>query len=382
MTATIETHRDHDVQPTARPDADRTPPAFSDVGVLFQIQEAHGIYLDAWCVDDSHRLVFGSFWGRDTAINGLLARLSLPLHDGGLNSLTVVDCADAGSRHAIRLDHVEQLQKLTGRMPKANLFGDLVQLWLYDRLLMTPDRATRRSMLLVLDPELDPLDDPGLWTLFQTVCHLPMLDHWRQPMLTEAKARDWLRVHAGHRVSAVMLNLGGDDVEPTVTEMIHVGTLALEAIRPDQPTIRTIVIPIQRGDDGGNEEEPDPEPKNWLTAEELRDALGHFHGTDKWYRHWLGQMLYTDGVEFFAEQGGRHGAYWFLDIAATECLPLLKQEGFLHLKLTVADGKAELVTDDGNGNVLHRRAIEYTDLQPGEWRFYLTDNVLLLTSEY
>jgi hypothetical protein len=28
------------------------------------------------------------------------------------------------------------------------------------------------------------------------------------------------------------------------------------------------------------------------------------------------------------------------------------------------------------------RQVDFTDMQPGKWRFYLTDNVLLLPGEY
>ena len=38
--------------------------------------------------------------------------------------------------------------------------------------------------------------------------------------------------------------------------------------------------------------------------------------------------------------------------------------------------------DDGNDNVLAAAKIKFTDVQEGEWRFYLTDNTLLLPTEY
>jgi hypothetical protein len=93
-------------------------------------------------------------------------------------------------------------------------------------------------------------------------------------------------------------------------------------------------------------------------------------------------MLYTDGVQFFAESGGGQGAYWLLDIIATEYWPLLKKEPFLVVSVTVKDERAKIEVADGNGHVLKMRALAYTDLQAGVWQFYLTDNVLLLPSEY
>ncbi len=83
----------------------------------------------------------------------------------------------------------------------------------------------------------------------------------------------------------------------------------------------------------------------------------------------------------FAENAGG-GAYWFLDIVATEVLPLLKKEPFIHIVLAAKDRKATIKADDGNGVVLWDREIEFTDCPDGDWRFYLADNVLMVPSEY
>lgn len=115
---------------------------------------------------------------------------------------------------------------------------------------------------------------------------------------------------------------------------------------------------------------------------ELKHELKNFTGTETWWRHNLNRaMTYTDGVKFFAENAGG-GAYWFLDVVATEVFPLLKDEEFILVVLHSFDDKALLFADDGNGNKLWQRDIEYTDCPEGVWKFYLTDNVLLLPSEY
>lgn len=119
-----------------------------------------------------------------------------------------------------------------------------------------------------------------------------------------------------------------------------------------------------------------------MDAHELRNELPNFTGTETWWRHNLNRnMLYTDGVKFFAENAGG-GAYWFLDIVATEIFPLLKNEAFIDIRLLVGGREARITADDGNGNALWQRAIDYTDCPEGEWEFWLTDSVLLLPSEY
>lgn len=107
--------------------------------------------------------------------------------------------------------------------------------------------------------------------------------------------------------------------------------------------------------------------------------LHGFTGTEHWYRHWLGRLLYTDGVKYFADTVGAH---WFLDIVATEFLILFKRSPFLSIVMQVVDGKADITVDDGNGNVLYERHVDMTDCPQGTWPFYLTDGVLMLPTEY
>lgn len=124
-----------------------------------------------------------------------------------------------------------------------------------------------------------------------------------------------------------------------------------------------------------------------MNAMELSRNLGHFYGTEQWHRNPLyPKMLYTDGVEFFAENAGG-GAYWFLDIVGTEVFDLhRKGEEFIVVKLTVypeaRDGVEAVITaDDGNDNILWTREIHMTDCPVGEWKFYLENNVLCLPAE-
>jgi hypothetical protein len=121
-----------------------------------------------------------------------------------------------------------------------------------------------------------------------------------------------------------------------------------------------------------------------LDSHQLNLALSLFCGTENWYRHGLNRNLhYTEGVQFFAEYGGYCGAYWLIDKIAFEYWPLLKPQDFLTITLTVGeDNKATVVVSDGNSHDLKTTAIDYTDMQPGIWTFFLTDNVLMLPTEY
>ena len=119
-----------------------------------------------------------------------------------------------------------------------------------------------------------------------------------------------------------------------------------------------------------------------MKTAKLSADLKMFTGTEQWFRHPLSSnFLYTDGVKFFAEHCGG-GAYWFLDILATELADLQEKEDFMSITLDVVDSSAKITADDGNGNVLWTRNIDFTDAEVGTWKFFLTNNVLLLPSEY
>jgi hypothetical protein len=109
--------------------------------------------------------------------------------------------------------------------------------------------------------------------------------------------------------------------------------------------------------------------------------LSQFYGTEHYYQTFAftPKLVHTDGVQYFAEQAG---AFWLLDVIATEVYPLIKQNPFMVLTMTVNDKKAKLVVDDGDANWIYQKNIDFTDCPDGEYRFYLVGDVLMLPSEY
>lgn len=116
-----------------------------------------------------------------------------------------------------------------------------------------------------------------------------------------------------------------------------------------------------------------------LTAEALRQ----FTGSENWYRHSLNRkVLYTDGAQYLAEQGG---AYWLIDsIAIAQAhIEVVAAEEFQVWTLKVnPDSSALLTCDDGNGHVVYDQSIPFTDFPLPEVKLYFVDNVIMLPSEY
>lgn len=109
--------------------------------------------------------------------------------------------------------------------------------------------------------------------------------------------------------------------------------------------------------------------------------LAQFTGTENWHRHGVNRsVLFTDGAKFLADQGG---AYWLLDeIAIAQRIRNVAREEFQLWKLVVRpDRTAKLTCDDGNGNIVLTREIQWTDFPLPEISLYFENNVILLPSE-
>ncbi|NOU22268.1 MAG: helicase [Methyloglobulus sp.] len=176
-----------------------------------------------------------------------------------------------------------------------------------------------------------------------------------------------------------VLNSDGDSIEVALAKQLLGKSESI--LKPALP-VKTKPFAVATGENTG------PEAANAspgrLDSDGLKAELANYHGTDQWYRHMLVRdMLYTDGVQCFAENGGSQGAYWFIDIIATEYWRLLTKQPFMVIVLSVSDNSTAVITvDDGNGRIITTKQIHYTDMQPGDWKFFLTDNVLLLPGEY
>jgi hypothetical protein len=121
-----------------------------------------------------------------------------------------------------------------------------------------------------------------------------------------------------------------------------------------------------------------------LTKQTILNALPNFYGTENYYHYSpiFKNFLLTDGAKYIAEACD---AYWLVDLFASH-LPAYKDEGFAVLYLKVKGGKATVQIEDGNGKVLKKQKIEYTDFPLDQIVLYCCPQddqfVLMLPSEY
>src|ERR1700722_17043539 len=112
------------------------------------------------------------------------------------------------------------------------------------------------------------------------------------------------------------------------------------------------------------------------------DDLDMFTGSDEFFRHWTGRLVYTQGVKYMAEQGG---AYWLIDaIASYQGEPAVKGEEFQLWVLTVnLDQKNATLTCAADSGVppLVNQENEFTDFPLASIKLYVENDVLMLPSE-
>jgi len=199
---------------------------------LLPIPEVPGLFVDAALTDGGSNLLFMSVWGRDTVCQEFLARLSLSVGEGGLDRFQVGD--DSNARF-IQVGNPERLGKKSCRADQT-IFGSLAQIWLYDRLTERPDKANRRGYLLYPAGEGSQVVDDRLWQLIKETCHLPLLDHWREPFIELCRRHSFLTHLEGLGVNAWLVDLGSNNLELEVSALIQSGRLTLdpgkEAVKP------------------------------------------------------------------------------------------------------------------------------------------------------
>ncbi|EFW82263.1 hypothetical protein [Pseudomonas savastanoi] len=190
---------------------------------LFHIEECPDLYVDACVCDEQRNLIFLSAWGRDTAMQEFLARLTLGNSENGMDQFHIV----MNDQRIPVFPDTDLLEKRTTRQLRGTLFGSLLHLWLFDLRCSQPDRANHCAYALINQAQ-DPFD--RLWPLVVDTCPLPFLPHWREPVMSVLTAHNMLHPLPGAigSVTAWRLSLQLDVLEIALGELIREGKLTTE----------------------------------------------------------------------------------------------------------------------------------------------------------
>ena len=108
------------------------------------------------------------------------------------------------------------------------------------------------------------------------------------------------------------------------------------------------------------------------------NELKQFYGTEKYHQCFMGVLL-TDGVKYVADELKCH---WVFSDAGVILKMKLKDEEFVTVNLIAENSKAKIVYTDGNETTLYTQEYGYTDLPDINLKFFYTNNVMMLPSEY
>jgi len=147
---------------------------------LYSIDECPDLMADACLCEEQRNLIFLSIWGRDTAVQELLARLTLGSQKDGLERFHLI--AEEHLSIPVVVGNVDRFEKRTTRAFRRTLFGSMVHVWLFDKRCTKADKANGTALAILPKGAADRAR--RLWTLVQETCPLPLLDHWHDTVMT------------------------------------------------------------------------------------------------------------------------------------------------------------------------------------------------------
>lgn len=155
---------------------------------MYSIREVSDIFTDACVRDSAGNLLFASLYGRDGALLQFFAAFSLKREEGGLDAFSIID--EHGRAHSVQVNEPNKLEKLSGRFPKANLFGNLAHAWAYDPRLVNRDYANRTAWVIQAMQDCDRHNESDLlreraWHVMCDLSPVPLLDKWKDVLLEQ-----------------------------------------------------------------------------------------------------------------------------------------------------------------------------------------------------
>lgn len=217
---------------------------------LFKLEEFPELWADACLRNSEGRLMFLSFYGRDTSVLQFIAALELGAqHDKGVDRFHLVD--GQGQRHAVDVMGAQRLDKHAARLPRNGLFGPLSHLWLFDKALRQPDRANGIAWVMhhcghrlgpqapqagtgvghQAGPTNDAARDDLVWRTLVDLSPVAVLPHWRTPVLAWCRKRlaiaplDDRAYPALGPVQAIRISLSANFLA-FISQAVHDGTLS------------------------------------------------------------------------------------------------------------------------------------------------------------
>ncbi len=190
---------------------------------MVTIKEQSYVFCDAF-VGNDYGILFMSVWGRTSSVQQFIARMELPYHEGGIETLNfnAHDIFDGSC--AFSIPNTKNLTKISGRVPGTIYGADLSQMFVYDKLATRLDHSNHKAVVLENN---NVISDAQLWTLVKELSSIPLLDHWQKKVLSICYEDGYVDHISGYGINAVSVNLEVDDFEKSISAMIKNQTLTI-----------------------------------------------------------------------------------------------------------------------------------------------------------
>lgn len=124
-----------------------------------------------------------------------------------------------------------------------------------------------------------------------------------------------------------------------------------------------------------------------MEADEIRERLEYFTGTEMYYLIHLTRTKFTDGLKYLVNVTD---CFWLIMDVSIAAKCLMEQSSFItidykKLSREEQDAKgyeAEIIYSDGNDNILEKHGYRVTDFPLDKLRLFFVNDTLMLTSEY
>ena len=208
---------------------------------LGQILEMPDLQVDELCTNQDGYLSFLSVWGRDTATQELLARLTLPANESAsLIQGFHLQLDNKASSSCNRINVIpDLLEKTFSRTFSRTKFGSINNLWLYDSRTVKADKANHTAFVMLRDchniQSLEQLPQhPNFSNCLQQLISaspVPILEHWAPVAFKAACDLNMVTLHTSYlgKALCVEIALQESTFQRSMSELICNGTLTVHA---------------------------------------------------------------------------------------------------------------------------------------------------------
>ncbi|WP_392562277.1 hypothetical protein RHO12_01970 [Orbus sturtevantii] len=193
----------------------------------FTLKDIPDLLCDSYIVDSNDNLVFLSVWGRDTAMQELLAKLTIGSSSNvGLTDIRLVNRLNL-LFHA-KLTNDSEYNKKTQKFYHSQ-FGTLNHAWIFDKRIKQPCRENQSAMLMFEENTSPDMNNMSIFQTIKQLTSIPLLDHWQTSVIEIAKDNDMIKANLvlGRPIQSFTINLNENIMVDKVSELIQNKTLTL-----------------------------------------------------------------------------------------------------------------------------------------------------------